>query len=444
VVERTMLKQYTPTSIIINDKGEVLYVHGHTGKYLELPTGEMNLNLLNMVREGLKIELTNALRKAVTQKQKIVSEGIQIKQNGEMMTINLTVAPMLEPPEMRDLIMVVIQEVAIQKPAEGEFQLTPGADHDAMIAKLERELRTKEEYLQTTIEELETSNEELKSTNEEFQSSNEELQSTNEELETSKEELQSVNEELVTVNIELQKKIEQLSQSYNDMNNLLASTEIGTVFLDQHLRVMRFTPSITQVMPLIQSDIGRPISDITTNMIYNQLAEDVETVLRTLVFKEVEIQTKIGQWYWMRIMPYRTLENVIDGVVITLVNITKQKEVQHELNKLKRAVEQSNSAVMITNVNGDIEYVNPRFSEVSGYKAEDVLGKNPRLLKSGQHSAEFYAQLWGTLNKGETWRGEFIDKKKNGTIFRELATISPVKDELGHVTHFIAVMETAG
>jgi PAS domain S-box-containing protein len=146
----------------------------------------------------------------------------------------------------------------------------------------------------------------------------------------------------------------------------------------------------------------------------------------------------------MRIMPYRTLENVIDGVVITLVNITKQKEVQHELNKLKRAVEQSNSAVMITNVNGDIEYVNPRFSEVSGYKAEDVLGKNPRLLKSGQHSAEFYAQLWGTLNKGETWRGEFIDKKKNGTIFRELATISPVKDELGHVTHFIAVMETAG
>ena len=187
-------------------------------------------------------------------------------------------------------------------------------DVDARIAALKQELRAKEEYLQTTNEELETSNEELKSSNEEMQSVNEELQSTNEELETSKEELQSVNEELATVNTELQNKVADLSRANNDMNNLLAGTGIGTVFVDHQLRIQRFTPAVTQVINLILTDVGRPVGHIVSNLVgYDRLVADVQAVLDTLVPKEVEVQTQTGAWYLLRIRPYRTLENVIEG-----------------------------------------------------------------------------------------------------------------------------------
>jgi two-component system CheB/CheR fusion protein len=199
------------------------------------------------------------------------------------------------------------------------------AQTDQRVLELEHELNSTRESLQTTIEELETSNEELKSTNEELQSTNEELQSTNEELETSKEEMQSVNEELVTVNSELQIKLDELSQANNDMTNLLASAEVGTIFLDNNLTIKRFTPSISRVINLIPSDVGRPIGHIAPNLIYDRLTQDVEEVLRTLVFKERELQTKEGNWYLMRIHPYRTLENVIEGAVITFVDISTLK-----------------------------------------------------------------------------------------------------------------------
>ncbi len=209
---------------------------------------------------------------------------------------------------------------AAEAPLEGQ---------DQRLTTLERELRAKEEYLQTTVEELETANEELKSTNEELQSANEELQSTNEELETSKEELQSVNEELVTVNTELQKKIEELSRANNDMNNLMAGTNIGTLFLDHQLRIQRYTPATTSVINLIQTDIGRPVSDIVSRFKdYDRLVPDTRAVLDTLIPKEEQVQTQEGQWFQMRIQPYRTLENVIEGAVLTFVDITEQKKLQ--------------------------------------------------------------------------------------------------------------------
>ena len=196
----------------------------------------------------------------------------------------------------------------------GEEASESATDVDARIAALKQELRAKEEYLQTTNEELETSNEELKSSNEEMQSVNEELQSTNEELETSKEELQSVNEELATVNTELQNKVADLSRANNDMNNLLAGTGIGTIFVDHQLRIQRFTPAVTQVINLILTDVGRPVGHIVSNLVgYDRLVADVRAVLDTLVPKEVEVQTQAGAWYLLRIRPYRTLENVIEG-----------------------------------------------------------------------------------------------------------------------------------
>jgi len=209
-------------------------------------------------------------------------------------------------------------------------------DVDARIATLKHELRAKEEYLQTANEELATSNEELKSSNEEMQSVNEELQSTNEELETSKEEIQSVNEELATVNAELQTKVADLSQANNDMNNLLAGTGVGTVFVDLHQSILRFTPAVTQVINLIPTDIGRPVGHIVANLLgYDHLVSDVQTVLDTLAPKEIEVQVEAGVWYLLRIQPYRTLENVIDGAVITFTDVTEMKKAQAALRETK-------------------------------------------------------------------------------------------------------------
>jgi PAS domain-containing protein len=199
---------------------------------------------------------------------------------------------------------------------------------------LKQKLQAREEYLQAAAEELESANEELTAANDEMQSVNEEMQSTNEELETSKEELQSLNEELSTVNTELQTKVADLTRVNNDMNNLLAGTGIGTVFVDHQLRILRFTPAVTQIINLIQSDVGRPVAHIVSNLVnYADLLADAEVVLNTLIPKEVDVETRGGRWYTMRIQPYRTLDNAIEGAVITFVDVTERKRVEDELKK---------------------------------------------------------------------------------------------------------------
>ena len=260
-------------------------------------------------------------------------------------------------------------------------------DVDARIATLKQELRAKEEYLQTTNEELATSNEELKSSNEEMQSVNEELQSTNEELETSKEELQSVNEELATVNTELQNKVADLSRSNNDMNNLLAGTGIGTIFVDHQLRIQRFTPTVTQVINLILTDVGRPVGHIVSNLVgYDRLVADVQEVLDSLVPKEVEVQTQTGTWYLLRIRPYRTLENVIEGAVITFTEITDMKKAQaalresEDLRRLAVVVRDAHDAITVQDLEGRILAWNPGAERMYGWSEAEALAMNIRDL----------------------------------------------------------------
>ena len=234
--------------------------------------------------------------------------------------------------------MVIFEEV---KPSPVEISPRPvsGADGGSSgnrIKELEHEVASTKEYLRTTIEELETSNEELKSTNEELQSANEELQSTNEELETSKEEQQSINEELITVNSEIQQKIDALSKANDDMNNLLAATQIGTVFLDTNLNIQRFTPQAKKIINLIDGDVGRPLRHIVHNLEYDHLVEDAQEALRTLSLKEVEIRATNDTWYSMRVLPYRTTQNVIEGVVVTFVDISDRKHAEMELEETQR------------------------------------------------------------------------------------------------------------
>ncbi|MBK1721831.1 chemotaxis protein CheB [Thiocystis violacea] len=342
LTEQALLRHFDPAAVLTNARGEIGYIHGRTGQYLEPAMGTAAMNIFQMAREGLRRPLTTALQRAVTHQDVVTMPGLQVKTNGDFTDVDLTIRPVQPRKRAKaddgrtDLYLVILERApSTPKP------LAEGAEADGTaasaattrrIGELEQELRAKEEYLQTTLEEMETSNEELKSTNEEMQSVNEELQSTNEELETSKEELQSVNEELATVNAELQTKVADLSRANDDMNNLLAGTGVATLFVDDQLRISRFTPAMTQIIKLIPSDIGRPVGDIVSNLVgYTDLADDVEAVLQTLAPREKTLQILDGTWFLMRIGPYRTLSNVIEGAVMTFVDITARKHTEDAL-----------------------------------------------------------------------------------------------------------------
>ncbi len=342
--EQSLLLQVIAAGVLVNAQGDILYLHGRTGAYLEPSPGEAGINnVLKMAREGLRLELRSTFHKAVASGATTTSLGLSVRTNGHFVNTNVTVRPVTTGPNAsreRPLFLVVLEEVPAALGADAQAhvdlkatsKLSMSPDVAAHIASLQTELRVKEEYLQSTHEELESSTEELKSSNEEMQSINEELQSTNEELETSKEELQSVNEELATVNAELQSKVADLSLANNDMNNLLAGTGIGTVFVDHQLRILRFTPAASNIINLIASDIGRPVAHMASNLAaYTNLINDVEAVLSTLIPKEVHVQAHDGRSYKMRIQPYRTLDNVIEGAVITFVDVTEMVRIQDEL-----------------------------------------------------------------------------------------------------------------
>jgi len=340
LAESLILQDYAPACVLLNNKHEIIYFHGKTDMFLSTPTGEPSFDILKMAREDLRYHLSTLIHKAGKEKKTVSIKAVEFKHGNQIRSVDVIIRPLIDKVFMPGLMMVIFDDRIQKQEPSGKIKKKEAAlRKDPRISSLEQELESTREYLQTTIEELETSNEELKSTNEELQSTNEELQSTNEEMETSKEELQSTNEELETVNSELQSKLNELSRANNDLNNLLASTEIGTIFLDTELNISRFTPFMTRVFNLIQSDIGRPISDITSKVSYKDIMQDSRKVLDTLAAREQEIQTLEGEWLNMRIMPYRTVDNVIDGVVITFVDITEARRIKDEIRKAKQFAE---------------------------------------------------------------------------------------------------------
>lgn len=339
LAEKIILQSYTPNCVIISESGDILYIHGKTGKYLELTDGKAKINIFDMAREGLKQELTALIRKVKSGRKTLTAEGVRVKLNGKYQLVNITVKPVEEPVSMIGSMLIIFEDVAPPKKVTPLKKVHYDKKSEKIIKDLEREIKAANENLRTTVEELETTNEELKSTNEEMQSTNEEMQSSNEELETSKEELQSLNEELITVNTELQTKNDELSSINNDMKNLLDSIDIPTIFLDNNLNIKRFTHHATKVVNLINSDIGRPIKDIATNFQYDKFIDDAKEVLRSLVIKVAELQTKDNSWYQMRILPYRTINNLIDGVVITFTDITNLKVAYNKISKLNQDIQ---------------------------------------------------------------------------------------------------------
>ena len=429
LAERVIMGDYAPPAVLINDRFEILHFIGRTDRYLSTPSGKASFNILKMAREGLQYKLNTALHQALKRKKTITSTGLEIKSNNTLRTIDLVVRPMTEATLSQTFMLVIFEDKTAHPPVQKN--ITPmNETTDPYLLSLEKELLSTREYLQSTNEELETSNEELKSTNEELQSVNEELQSTNEELETSKEELQSTNEELVTVNAELIKKVDELSEVNNDINNLLASTEIGTIFLDINLCIRRFTPAVIKLFNLIHTDIGRPIVDITTKIQIDDLYDRTREVLRTLERQELEVQDNTGLWYSMRIMPYRTLENVIDGVVINFVDVSQLKEIKH-LNRLATVVRDSNDAVTVLDLDGNILAWNKGAVQMYGWSEAQALQMNVRELVPQKKSAELATLMKKVKNKEHLTPFASQRLCKNGRILNVWLTITALEDEDG-------------
>ncbi len=351
LTERALLQHVAASAALVDGRGDILYLHGRTGMYLEPVAGEAGVNnIVKMAREGLMRELVTALHSAAATSAVVRAPGLKVRTNGTTTTVDLTIRPVppgaMGVPETM-LYLVVLEEsppaadpVALATLSDAPGVEVPDAADDPRVVALKQELRAKEDYLRAANEELHTSNEELKSSNEEMQSVNEELQSANEELETSREELQSVNEELATVNAELQAKVGDLSRANNDMNNLLAGTGIGTIFVDHQLRILRFTPAATRIVNLIPGDVGRSVGHVVTNFVgYDRLLTDAKEVLDTLAPRETQVQTTEGRWYSLSILPYRTLDNVIEGAVITFVDITDMKRAEAALRERQATAE---------------------------------------------------------------------------------------------------------
>jgi len=462
MTEQALLNQIPLVGVLVNAQGVILYLHGRTGMYLEPVPGEAGVNnILKMARDGLRRDLTTALHKSSVTKATVRCEGLRIKTNGHYTMANLVVSPvathLASPPE-DTLFLVILEEIPGADTTGAQGAVVPplwiegstDANVDARITALTQELRAKEEYLQTTNEELETSNEELKSSNEEMQSINEELQSSNEELETSKEELQSVNEELATVNAELQTKVADLSQANNDMNNLLAGTGIATIFVDHQLRILRFTPAATRIINMILSDVGRPVRHIVSNLIgYDRLVADVQEVLDTLAPKEIEVETTEGNWYTMRIRPYRTLDNVIEGAVITFFDITETKRAQEMLKRaneqlrLAIVVRDSQDAILMLDLDGRIMAWNLSAQKMFGWSEAEALSMNIRdMLPSELRDQELDNLLRVVKDEAQA---PYATKRmnKDGRTIEVWLTATAMLDNAGRV-YAIATTERAG
>ncbi len=343
---RRTIESFGPPSVIVNQRYAVLHVSETAGRYLVLPKGPISADLLTLVRPELQMELRSALFQAFDKGKATASRPVAVQFNGHKRRVVVSVRPRLDDArldgnsESRAVVFFIEDEVEDPDENSDEF-VTPRSDseRDQLIQTLQADNQRLREQLQLTIEEYESSNEEMKASNEELQSINEEYRSATEELETSKEELQSVNEELQTVNVELRGKLDEISQARQELENLMGATEIATLYLDRDLRIQRFTAGVQELFNILPVDRGRRISDLTHKLGYSEFVVDAEQVLRTLVPVEREVQNAEGNWYLIRLRPYRTQDDHIDGVVITFIDISRLKKTERELLLAQESME---------------------------------------------------------------------------------------------------------
>jgi two-component system, chemotaxis family, CheB/CheR fusion protein len=376
-LERIILQRYRPACVTVQENGDALYFSGRIGRYLEPATGSPDSNVINMAREGLRVPLRTALHKAVTTRERVVQKQIAVQTNGGVSHIDLTVEPIAEF-QAANLYMIVFEDVAPSADSATPHHVLDAGSEET-IRHLEGELRSAQEHAQAMFEELESSNEELKSANEEYQS-------TNEELETSKEEVQSFNEELETVNAELTRRVAELDHANSDLQNLNASTQIATIFFDAELRIKSFTPAAGAVFHLIPGDVGRPITDLAAQFANADFADDIKEALRTLTPKERDLPGTREQHYLVRILPYRTVHNVIDGVVITFTDVTQLKQAERCADDAKQAAEDAKiyaesivdtvrEPLLVMDADLRVKSANQSFYEIFGVLATETVNQ---------------------------------------------------------------------
>lgn len=365
-IQSDLVSRYVPPSIIVNASLDLLHIIGDVNDYLHLPQGSVNYNLMNMAHDNIAMIVSSGVRRVRQNKEAVTYKNVVFPhKDGEQSAI-ITIAPHVEGPWDPEYFIVSFISHHPSEISPDTSHFHPDEHSETRIRELERELQLTQENLQATIEELETSNEELQATNEELMSANEELQSTNEEL-------QSVNEELYTVNAEYQNKIEELTALNNDMNNFLSSSNIGTIFLDRDLRIRKFTPTVKEYFPIMEHDVGRPIQHLTHKLEYSSLIADVEKVLRTLIPIEHDVRMGRGKWYRTQIMPYRTQENTINGVILSFVDITQVRESEAKYHQL---LENLIEGIWSIDKEFCITYVNPVMSDMLGYSESDMRRKH--------------------------------------------------------------------
>lgn len=560
-----LLRSALPSSFLATENGEIVQYFEHSSRFLLPPEGRSHDNLFNRTDGDLRLALTTLIPKAFKLGEPVQARGVRQSGGAQDVMLDISVTPIPDERYGCSLVHVALTNpreaprrpsVTTDRAGNGTFESKDALHH--RVNDLELELHSTKENLQSTVEELQTSNEELQATNEELLAANEELQSTNEEL-------HSVNEELYTVNAEFERKNHELKTIGEDLNNLLASTDIGTLFLDRHLRIRRFTPSIGRIFKLLPQDISRPIDHLAYQLEGEpDLIARLKEVLATGKPAEREICTRDGEWLYQRVLPFRTAEDQIDGVVLTFTDISGLKSIQDKLNlamefsrmvwwewnlvsqeltthtggqslfgfegsvfktttaewhnlihpedlervqqslerclngdasrwecqhrfltrdgqwrwvvnkgkvaasnetgqpvrmlgttqdvherclaeqeirKLNLALERGPVMVMITDLESRIEYVNQAFCEVTGYSAAEVIGQTPRLLRSEEEPESTFAEMWACLKSGETWQGEIVNRRKDGTPYRERATIAPLRDADGKATYYVALKE---
>ena len=408
--ERVLRDEYTYPSAVINERGDVLFIAGPMNRYLQLPAGAMTTpNLLESFRGSLRQELRTALRTARSDRRKVVRSDIPVEVEDSTRTVRLVVRPMPAVDPEVGLLLVVVQEgISAEQTGEPDVDVGPPA-----LEQLEDELRSTRAELKTTVEELESANEEMKSSNEELISTNEELQSANEEMQTSKEELQSLNEELETVNTELRQKVDELGDANSDLQNLFAATEIATIFLDRSLRVAKFTPAATALFHLLEADVGRPLADFAQRFAGQDLVSDAQEVLRHLTPIARQVRSALGAWFVLRVVPYRTVESLIAGVVVTFVDVTELRRAEEAVRRQGQLVHLSHDAILIWRLEGGIESWNRGAQELYGFSSEEALGRVSQQLLQSTFPRP-WPEIKAELLTGGCWAGDIQQRTKEG------------------------------
>lgn len=455
ITDTLLLQQFAPAAVLVTHKGDIVYINGKTGNYLEPAAGKVNHNLFAMLRHGLAAPLNEGFTRALRLSETLELQNLKVGTNGGTKVVNVIIKPLAMPSALKGMVLVAfVDQIVPPKTITKASTLKVSNAQADQLKVLEQKVALSNEQLQITREEMQTSQEELNSINEELQSTNEELQSTNEELTTSKEEMQSMNEELQTVNHELSTNVEELSKSSDDMNNLLNSTDIATLFLDNNLRVRRFTNQTTSIIKLLPGDCGRPITDLVSILNYPTLVQDAQEVIKSLIFHKETAAASDGRWFNVRMMPYRTQDNRIDGVVIVFSDITEAKVASDELFNsrqiLLKMLDNIPQRVYWKNSESVYQGSNKQFADDAGYldpedlkghtdyqmcppnQAEHLIAEDRRIMDSGKPRLNFEEKQLNLEGKQSWLNSNKIPlTNKEGQVIGLLGTYEDITDRKG-------------